>query len=73
MLPQGNCRFLLGSWKITKRTFEKSLIRVSESLNDALDDTVKITRRNIGKKIRKERLVAIAIEALLTKVEQWGG
>ncbi|MEB3188891.1 MAG: hypothetical protein VKL42_00930 [Snowella sp.] len=48
-------------------------VRVPEVLNDALDDAVKKTRRNIGQKIRKERLVAIAIEALLAKVEQAGG
>jgi hypothetical protein len=48
-------------------------VRVPEVLNDALDEAVKKTRRNIGQKIRKERLVAIALEALLTKVEQAGG
>ncbi|MDV3002897.1 MAG: hypothetical protein N5P05_004552 (plasmid) [Chroococcopsis gigantea SAG 12.99] len=48
-------------------------IRVPENLNDALDDAVKITRRTIGQKIRKERLVAIAIEAMLEKVERVGG
>ncbi len=48
-------------------------IRVPENINDALDDAVKITRRTIGQKIRKERLVAIAIEAMLEKVERAGG
>lgn len=48
-------------------------IRVPESLNDALDDAVKITRRTIGQKIRKERLVTLAIEAMLEKVEKAGG
>jgi hypothetical protein len=48
-------------------------VRVPEVLNDALDEAVKKTRRNIGQKIRKERLVAIALEALLAKVEQAGG
>jgi hypothetical protein len=42
-------------------------------LNDALDDAVKQTRRSMGRKIRKEVLVALAIETMLKKVEAVGG
>lgn len=48
-------------------------VRVPEVLNDALGEAVKRTRRNIGQKIRKERLVAIALEALFATVEEAGG
>jgi hypothetical protein len=36
--------------------------RIPEPLNDALDDAVKQTRRSMGRKIRKEVLVSLAIE-----------
>ncbi len=42
-------------------------------MNDALDDAVKQTRRSMGRKIRKEVLVALAIETMLKKVEAVGG
>jgi hypothetical protein len=47
--------------------------RIPEPLNDALDDAVKQTRRSMGRKIRKEVLVSIAIEAMLQRVEAVGG
>ena len=47
--------------------------RIPEPLNDALDDAVKQTRRSMGRKIRKEVLVSLAIEAMLKKVEAAGG
>ncbi len=47
--------------------------RIPEPLNDALDDAVKQTRRSMGRKIRKEVLVAIAIESMLQRVEAVGG
>ncbi len=48
-------------------------VRIPDALNDALDDAVKTTRRNQGRKIRKEVMVAIAIESLMTQVESLGG
>ncbi len=42
-------------------------------MNDALDDAVKQTRRSMGRKIRKEVLVAIAIESMLQRIEAVGG
>ena len=47
--------------------------RIPEPLNDALDDAVKQTRRSMGRKIRKEVLVSLAIEAMLQRVEAVGG
>ncbi|CAA9237196.1 hypothetical protein AVDCRST_MAG92-1317 [uncultured Coleofasciculus sp.] len=47
--------------------------RIPEPLNDALDDAVKQTRRSMGRKIRKEVLVSLAIEAMLQRVEAAGG
>lgn len=47
--------------------------RIPEPLNDALDDAVKQTRRSMGRKIRKEVLVSLAIETMLKKVEAAGG
>jgi hypothetical protein len=47
--------------------------RIPELLNDALDDAVKQTRRSMGRKIRKEVLVSLAIEAMLQRVETAGG
>ncbi len=47
--------------------------RIPEPLNDALDDAVKQTRRSMGRKIRKEVLVSLAIETMLRKVETAGG
>jgi len=47
--------------------------RIPEPLNDALDDAVKQTRRSMGRKIRKEVLVSLAIEAMLQRVEVAGG
>jgi len=47
--------------------------RIPEPLNDALDDAVKQTRRSMGRKIRKEVLVSIAIEAMLQRVDAAGG
>jgi hypothetical protein len=47
--------------------------RIPEPLNDALDDAVKQTRRSMGRKIRKEVLVSLAIEAMLQRVESAGG
>lgn len=47
--------------------------RIPEALNDALDDAVKQTRRSMGRKIRKEVLVSLAIETMLKKVEAAGG
>lgn len=47
--------------------------RIPEPLNDALDDAVKQTRRSMGRKIRKEVLVSLAIEAMLERVEATGG
>jgi hypothetical protein len=47
--------------------------RIPEPLNDALDDAVKQTRRSMGRKIRKEVLVSIAIEVMLQRVEAVGG
>lgn len=47
--------------------------RIPEQLNDALDDAVKQTRRSMGRKIRKEVLVSLAIETMLKKVEDQGG
>jgi len=47
--------------------------RIPEPLNDALDDAVKQTRRSMGRKIRKEVLVSIAIGAMLQRVEAVGG
>ena len=47
--------------------------RIPEPLNDALDDAVKQTRRSMGRKIRKEVLVSLAIEAMLQRVETAGG
>jgi hypothetical protein len=47
--------------------------RIPEPLNDALDDAVKQTRRSMGRKIRKEVLVSLAIEAMLQRVEAIGG
>ncbi len=47
--------------------------RIPEPLNDALDDAVKQTRRSMGRKIRKEVLVAIAIESMLQRIEAVGG
>ncbi len=46
--------------------------RIPESLNDQLDAVVKQTRRSLGRKIRKEVLVAIALEAMLKQVEAAG-
>jgi hypothetical protein len=48
-------------------------VRIPELLNDALDDAVKQTRRSMGRKIRKEVLVSLAIEAMLQRVESAGG
>jgi ribosome-binding ATPase YchF (GTP1/OBG family) len=48
-------------------------VRVPESLNDALDEAVKQTRRSVGRKIRKEVLVSVAVEAMLAKVASMGG
>ncbi len=48
-------------------------VRIPEPLNDALDDAVKQTRRSMGRKIRKEALVSLAIETMLKKVEAAGG
>ena len=48
-------------------------VRIPEPLNDALDDAVKQTRRSMGRKIRKEVLVSLAIEAMLQHVETAGG
>ncbi|MBD1944347.1 hypothetical protein H6F50_18635 [Coleofasciculus sp. FACHB-712] len=48
-------------------------VRIPEPLNDALDDAVKQTRRSMGRKIRKEVLVSLAIETMLKKVEGAGG
>ena len=47
--------------------------RIPEPLNDALDVAVKQTRRSMGRKIRKEVLVSLAIETMLKKVEAAGG
>lgn len=47
--------------------------RIPEPLNDALDDAVKQTRRSMGRKIRKEVLVSLAIETMLQRVESAGG
>jgi hypothetical protein len=47
--------------------------RIPEPLNDALDDAVKQTRRSMGRKIRKEVLVSLAIETMLQRVEAAGG
>ena len=47
--------------------------RIPEPLNDALDEAVKQTRRSMGRKIRKEVLVSLAIEAMLQRVESAGG
>ena len=47
--------------------------RIPEPLNDALDIAVKQTRRSMGRKIRKEVLVSLAIEAMLQRVETAGG
>ena len=47
--------------------------RIPEPLNDALDDAVKQTRRSMGRKIRKEVLVSLAIEAMLQRAESAGG
>jgi hypothetical protein len=47
--------------------------RIPEPLNDALDDAVKQTRRSMGRKIRKEVLVSLAIKAMLQRVEAVGG
>ena len=47
--------------------------RIPDPLNDALDDAVKQTRRSMGRKIRKEVLVSLAIEAMLQRVESAGG
>ena len=47
--------------------------RIPEALNDALDDAVKQTRRSMGRKIRKEVLVSLAIEAMLQRVESARG
>ena len=47
--------------------------RIPEPLNDALDVAVKQTRRSMGRKIRKEVLVSLAIEAMLQRVEAVGG
>lgn len=47
--------------------------RIPEPLNDALDDAVKQTRRSMGRKICKEVLVSIAIEAMLQRIESAGG
>ena len=47
-------------------------VRIPESLNDALDASVKKTRRTLGRKIPKEVLVSIAIEAMLQQVEDAG-
>ena len=47
--------------------------RIPEPLNDALDDAVKQTRRSMGRKIRKEVLVSLAIKTMLKKVEAAGG
>ncbi|MBD2001701.1 MULTISPECIES: hypothetical protein [Cyanophyceae] len=48
-------------------------VRIPEPLNDALDDAVKQTRRSMGRKIRKEVLVSLAIEAMLQRVKAAGG
>ena len=48
-------------------------MRIPEPLNDALDDAVKQTRRSMGRKIRKEVLVSLAIEAMLQRVESAEG
>ncbi|MBD1895507.1 hypothetical protein [Coleofasciculus sp. FACHB-129] len=42
-------------------------------MNDTLDGAVKQTRRSMGRKIRKEVLVSLAIEAMLQRVETAGG
>ncbi|MBD2016584.1 hypothetical protein H6F96_21755 [Microcoleus sp. FACHB-53] len=47
--------------------------RIPEPLNDTLDDAVKQTRRSMGRKIRKEVLVSLAIETMLQRVEAAGG
>ncbi len=47
--------------------------RIPEPLNDALDNAVKQTRRSMGRKIRKEVLVSLAIETMLQRVEAAGG
>ncbi len=48
-------------------------VRIPEPLNDTLDGAVKQTRRSMGRKIRKEVLVSLAIEAMLQRVEVAGG
>jgi hypothetical protein len=48
-------------------------VRIPELLNDHLDEALKKTRRSMGRKIRKEVLVAIAIEAMFEQVEIAGG
>ncbi len=48
-------------------------VRIPESLNDDLDEALKRTRRSMGRKIRKEVLVAVAIEAMFQQVEVAGG
>jgi hypothetical protein len=48
-------------------------VRIPEPLNDVLDGAVKQTRRSMGRKIRKEVLVSLAIEAMLQRVEAAGG
>jgi hypothetical protein len=48
-------------------------VRIPESLNDVLDDALKQTRRSMGRKIRKEVLVTVAIEAMFAQVETVGG
>ena len=48
-------------------------VRIPEPLNDTLDGAVKQTRRSMGRKIRKEVLVSLAIEAMLQRVEAAGG
>ncbi len=48
-------------------------VRIPEPLNDVLDEALKQTRRSMGRKIRKEVLVAVAIEAMFAQVETVGG